>query len=429
GAAFPWRTISGAECSGYWPAGTAAFHVNADIAHAVARYTDATGDDKFDRRTGCDLLVHTARLWSSLGHMDGGFRIDGVTGPDEYSAIADNNIFTNLMAQQNLRAAADAAQRHPDRARELDVSPEEVAGWRAAADRIVLPYDERLGVHSQAEGFTEHQVWDFAATGPDQYPLLAYFPYFDLYRKQVVKQADLVLAMQLFPDAFTAEQKARNFAYYEALTVRDSSLSACSQAVIAAEAGHLDLAYDYLAETALMDIGDLEHNTRDGLHIAALAGSWIALVQGFGGMRYRPGQPTSFAPRLPPALTRLTFTVILRGRHLRVEVVPASVTYIIDGDGPPLQITHHGTPLSVTPGQPETRDIPALPARPQPSQPMGRAPVHRGPSEPGPAEPVNGQVPEGPVPEDQAPDGQVSGGQVPGGQVSGGQVRSRSADR
>jgi alpha,alpha-trehalose phosphorylase len=284
------------------------------------------------------------------------------------------------MAQQNLRAAADAVKRHPERAGELQVSPEEVAAWRAAADRIVLPYDEKLGVHCQAEGFTEHEVWDFAATGPDQYPLLANFPYFDLYRKQVVKQADLVLAMQLIPDAFTAEQKDRNFTYYEALTVRDSSLSACSQAVIAAETGHLDLAYDYLAETALMDIDDLEHNTRDGLHIAALAGSWIALVQGFGGMRYRPGQPTSFAPRLPPALTRLTFTVILRGRHLRVEVGPASVTYIIDDDGPPLQISHHGTPVSVGPGQPETRDIPGLPARPLPSQPPGRAPVHRGPT-------------------------------------------------
>jgi alpha,alpha-trehalose phosphorylase len=342
--------------------------VNADIAHAVARYADATGDDQFDRQTGCDLLVHTARLWFSLGHADGSFRIDGVTGPDEYSAIADNNIFTNLMAQQNLRAAADAAQRHPRRARELQVSPEEVAGWRAAADRIVLPYDEKLGVHCQAEGFTSHQVWDFA-----------HFPYFDLYRKQVVKQADLVLAMQLFPDAFTAEQKARNFSYYEALTVRDSSLSASSQAVIAAETGHLDLAYDYLAETALMDIDDLEHNTRDGLHIAALAGSWIALVQGFGGMRYRPGQPASFAPRLPPALTRLTFTVILRGRQLRVEVRPDAVTYIIDGDGLPLQITHHGTPVSVAPGQPETRDLPDLPDRPRPSQPPGRAPVHRGP--------------------------------------------------
>ncbi len=277
-----------------------------------------------------------------------------------------------------MRAAAGVAQRYPDRARELRVSSDEMAAWVAAADGIMMPYDAGRGVHCQAEGFTEHQVWDFATISPDEYPLLAHFPYFDLYRKQVVKQADLVLAIHLCPDQFTDEEKARDFEYYEALTVRDSSLSACSQAVVAADTGHLDLAYDYLAETALMDLADLEHNTRDGLHIAALAGSWIVLVQGFGGMRYRPGQRPSFAPRLPAALTRLTFTVILRGRHLRVEVMPGNATYILDGEGPPLEITHYGTPVTVAPGQPETRDTPALPVRPRPSQPLGREPLPHG---------------------------------------------------
>src|SRR3989475_8977541 len=131
---------------------------------------------------------------------------------------------------------------------------------------MLIPYDERLGVTPQDETFTEHEVWDFANTSPDQYPLLLHFPYFDLYRKQVVKQADLVLAMYLRPDAFTPEEKARNFAYYEPLTVRDSSLSACTQAVVAAEVGQLDLAHDYLAEAALMDLRDVEHNTSDGVH-------------------------------------------------------------------------------------------------------------------------------------------------------------------
>ena len=384
GATFPWRTITGAECSAYWPAGTAAFHVNADIAHAAAQYAEVAGDGQFEEKTGFDLLVHTARLWSSLGHHDGSgaFRIDGVTGPDEYSAIADNNIYTNVMAARNMRAAAEVARRYPERARELQVSTDEMAAWVAAADGIWLPYDAARGVHCQAEGFTEHQVWDFAGTSPDEYPLLAHFPYFDLYRKQVVKQADLVLGLQLCPDAFTEEEKARDFEYYEALTVRDSSLSACSQAVVASDTGHLDLAYDYLAETALMDLADLEHNTRDGLHLAALAGSWIVLVQGFGGMRYCPGEPHGFAPKLPAALTRLTFTLTLRGQHLRVEVMPGQATYILDGDGPPLQITHYGAPVSVGPGKPETRDIPPPPARPRPSQPPGREPACRSDAEP-----------------------------------------------
>ena len=248
GAAFPWRTITGQECSGYWPAGTAAFHVNADIAVAAVRYTDATGDEEFARGPGVDLVVHTARLWVSLGHYDdqGNFHIDGVTGPDEYSAIADDNIYTNLMAQTNLLAAADAAKRYPDRACELGVSDEESATWRDAAQAMTIPCDETLGVHAQAAGFTRRQIWDFARTSAGQYPLMLHFPYFDLYRKQVIKQADLMLAMHMHSSAFTAEQKARNFAYYERLTVRDSSLSACTQAVIAAETGHLDLAYDYL---------------------------------------------------------------------------------------------------------------------------------------------------------------------------------------
>jgi alpha,alpha-trehalose phosphorylase len=379
GAVFPWRTIAGQECSGYWPAGTAAFHVNADVAVAAVRYVDATGDEEFARGPGTDLLVHTARLWRSLGHYDdqGRFHVDGVTGPDEYSALADDNIYTNLMARRNLLAAADAANRYPERARELGVSDEESVGWRDAAEAMAIPFDETLGVHPQAEGFTRHQAWDFARTPAGQYPLMLHFPYFDLYRSQVVKQADLVLAMHLFSSAFTAEQKARNFEYYERLTVRDSSLSACTQAVIAAETGHLDLAFDYLGEAALMDLHDLEHNTRDGVHIASLAGTWAALVSGFGGFRDLDGT-FSFTPRLPQGLIRLAFTLLIRGRRLRVEVTHAEATYTLT-DGDPLEIMHHGQPVSLSAGTPQARPTPAAPSRPRPSQPPGREPVRRRP--------------------------------------------------
>jgi alpha,alpha-trehalose phosphorylase len=383
GAAFPWRTIAGQECSGYWPAGTAAFHVNADIADAVVRYVDASGDEVFDRGPGMDLLIHTARLWRSLGHHDarGQFRIDGITGPDEYSALADNNVYTNLMARQNLLAAAEAAKRYPERARELGVDHEESAGWRDSAGAMFIPYDDALGVHPQAEGFTRHQSWDFAGTSAAQYPLLLHFPYFDLYRKQVVKQADLVLAMHLCDSYFTAEQKVRNFDYYESLTVRDSSLSACTQAVMAAETGHLDLAFDYVGEAALMDLRDLEHNTRDGVHIASLAGSWVALIAGFGGLRHRDGT-VSFAPRLPDGIARLAFTILIRGRRLRVEVTRTAATYVV-ADGEPLEILHHGEQVMLPAGEPQVRPIQMAPARPRPSQPAGRAPARRRPSEAG----------------------------------------------
>ncbi|MEV5517096.1 glycosyl hydrolase family 65 protein [Streptomyces flaveolus] len=378
GAAFPWRTIDGSEGSAYWPAGTAAFHVGADIAHAVVRYVAATGDTDFERDTGLELLVETARLWRSLGHHDhhGVFHIDGVTGPDEYSAIADDNTYTNLMARSNLLTAADACERHPDHASRLGVDDEESAAWRDAAESVHIPYNDELRVHEQHAGFTRHQRWDFANTGADQYPLMLHFPYFDIYRKQVIKQSDLVLAMYTCGNWFDAhcdeDQIARNFAYYEPLTVRDSSLSACCQAVVAAQTGHLRLAYDYAAEAALMDLADLEHNTRDGLHIASLAGTWMALVAGFGGTR-REGNSLRFSPRLPEKFSRLAFRLQFRGRSVSVEIEADKATYkLLTGD--PLTIHHHGRPVLMNGDGPVTLPVPAPERRPTPEQPPHRRP-------------------------------------------------------
>ncbi|MFH8795850.1 glycoside hydrolase family 65 protein [Streptomyces sp. NPDC017941] len=378
GAAFPWRTIEGSEGSAYWPAGTAAFHVNADIADAVVRYVRTTGDERFARDAGVELLVETARLWRSLGHHDahGAFHIDGVTGPDEYSAVADDNTYTNLMARTNLLAAADFVERHPEQAAALGVDDEESAAWRDAAEAVHIPYNSELQVHEQHAGFTRHQRWDFAATRPDQYPLMLHFPYFDLYRKQVVKQADLVLAMYTCSEFFDEEHLARNFAYYEPLTVRDSSLSACSQAVIAARTGHLGLAYDYLVEAALMDLNDLENNTRDGLHIASLAGTWTALVAGFGGMRRR-GETLEFTPRLPERLSRVSFKLQVLGRCLKVEVHATAATYTLLA-GQELTIHHYGEPLTLAAEESRSREIPELKPRPALDQPPHRRPnAHR----------------------------------------------------
>ena len=376
GAAFPWRTIAGQECSGYWPAGTAAFHINADIADAALRYMDATEDEAFERDVEVPLLVATARLWRSLGQhdMEGNFRIDGVTGPDEYSAVADNNVYTNVMARRNLRSAADLVARHRDLADELDVSAEEAASWRDASEAMVIPFDARLGVHPQSEGFTDHAFWDFESTGADSYPLLLHFPYFDLYRKQVCKQADIVLAMVLCSEDFTDEQKARNFAYYEAITVRDSSLSAGTQAVMAAEVGHVELAHDYLGEAALMDLEDLEHNTRDGLHLASLAGAWTALVMGFAGMRSRSGR-LYFAPRLPEGITALRFKLRYRSRLIAVDMTASTASYRLV-EGPPLPIIHHGRSAELT-ERPVQLPVPATGRVLAPRQPYGRRPTAR----------------------------------------------------
>ncbi len=374
GAVFPWRTINGAECSAYWPAGTAASHIGADIAYAVVRYVQATGDRGFEADIGVELLVETARMWRSRGHhhADGTFRIDGVTGPDEYSALADNNVYTNLMAQLNLRVAADACARHPERAAALDVGDEEAAAWRDAARSVYVPFDHRLGVHPQSDGFTDHEAWDFASTRPEQYPLMLHFPYSALYRKQVVKQADLALAMHLRGDAFSAEQKARNVEYYEPITVRDSSLSACTQAVMAAEIGQLGLSYRYVGESSLIDLADLEHNTSDGLHMAALAGTWMALVEGLGGMRVEEAR-LLFRPRLPDSLHRLRFRLLYRGCRLQVDVRAAEARYrLLAGDD--LLLWHYDEPVNLRGTGEQRLPVTPIPSGPEPAQPPGREP-------------------------------------------------------
>nr|WP_267128269.1 glycosyl hydrolase family 65 protein [Baekduia soli] len=378
GAAFPWRTIAGRECSGYWPAGTAAFHVNADIAAAVVRYLAVADDPGFEAEVALPILVETARLWRSLGHHDavGAFRIPGVTGPDEYSALSDDNVYTNLMAARNLSAAVDLAGRLPRDAQALGVDARELEAWRRAADTMHVPYDSRLEVHPQAEGFTKHAPWDFDTTGPEDYPLLLHAPYFDLYRKQVIKQADLVLALYACGDRFTHDEKVRDFAYYEPLTVRDSSLSACVQAIVAAETGHLGLAYDYAGEAALMDLHDIEHNTRDGLHIASLAGTWLAIVAGLGGFRDHGGR-LSFAPRLPAGVDGLVFRLTARGRRLAVAVRRGTATYVLE-EGDELTVGHEGQDVVVRAGRPQTRPLTPVPEGPAPRQPPGRAPRRRG---------------------------------------------------
>jgi alpha,alpha-trehalose phosphorylase len=379
GGAFPWRTIRGQETSGYWPAGTAAFHVNADIAVAALRFGWWTGDDDFERQTALPMLVETARLWYSLGYhgADGKFHIDGITGPDEYSAIVDDNVYTNLMAKVNLAGAATVAMKWRQESRSLDVTDHEMNDWLAAAAVVAVPYDEKRQVHRQDKDFTDHDVWDFEASARENgYPLLLNAPYFDIYRKQVVKQADIILAMHWCGDQFTLEEKARAFAYYEPLTVRDSSLSACTQAVVAAEVGQHELAIAYLREAANMDLCDLEHNTSDGVHIASLAGTWLALVAGFGGMRDHGGV-LSLHPQLPETWRSMTFRLRWRDARICVHVQRDGVTYeMVGGDGDEVEISDCDEIIVLRKGEQMHRALCNIePLTEQPSQPAGREPI------------------------------------------------------
>lgn len=377
GATFPWRTINGDEASAYYAAGTAQYHINADIAYAIRKYVEVSGDIDFLYRYGAELLVETARFWRDLGFFSprrgGAFCINGVTGPDEYTAVVNNNLFTNLMARENLRYAAEtvaALRRDTPHAFAALASctglgPDEPAAWRGAADRMYVPWDERLRIHPQDDSFLEKERWDFAATPEDHYPLLLHYHPLNLYRTQVIKQADTVLAMFLLGDQFTPEQKKRNFDYYDPLTTHDSSLSVCIQSIVANELGYADKALEYFNFAVTMDLSDVGGNMMHGAHIASIGGSWMALVYGFAGLRDHGGEIT-FHPRLPATWQRLRFGLTIRGNRLRVEAAQDVTMYsLIEGDA--LTIRHNGEAITLTAAAPSvTHATPPPAAEPEP---------------------------------------------------------------
>ena len=369
GALFPWRTINGEEASSYYAAGTAQYHINADIAYALHRYVDVRGDTGILVDLGAEILVSTARLWAGLGFMnpsDDRFHIHGVTGPDEYTAVVNDNAFTNLMARRNLRYAAEVlewlaeedAVVHRRLCKRLALDKAEIESWRRCADAMYVPFDAERGIHPQDDSFLEREVWDFAGTPLENYPLLLNYHPLVIYRHQVLKQADVVLAMFLLGDEFTIEQKRRNFDYYDPLTTGDSSLSACVQSILASEIGYQDRAAEYFQYALLMDLADVSGNVVDGVHIASTGGVWMALTYGFGGMRDHGGV-LRFDPRLPDGWDRLAFPLRFRERSLRVTLTPGSIELLLE-DGEPLEVEVRGESVTLTLGDAQVRGTPPV---------------------------------------------------------------------
>jgi len=360
GALFAWRTINGNECSAYFPAGTAQYHIDGDIAYAVQQYLYATGDYGFLFEMGAELMFETARLWLDLGHYcpqkGGAFCIDTVTGPDEYTAIVNNNFYTNRMARENLWMAAaaylqmkaEAPEALEELARRISLSEDEPAEWQRAGDNMMFPYDEAAGVNLQDDSFLYKADWDFEGTR-GQRPLLLHFHPLVIYRHRVLKQADTVLADLLFDQYVDEQQIRRDFLYYEPLTTHDSSLSACAHSMAACRIGMLDKAYDYFSRTARADMDDHQGNTGDGVHIANMAGTSMCMRYGFGGMRLR-GDGLLLRPVIPPQWKSYTFNITYRGRllHVRVDHETVSVTL---KQGEPITLTCYEEKIRLSAGE------------------------------------------------------------------------------
>ncbi len=348
GALFPWRTINGHEASAYYAAGTAQYHINADIAYAVRKYVEVTGDEQLLWDIGVEILIETARMWTDLGfHRDGAFHIYGVTGPDEYTPLVDDNAYTNLMAQMNLLYAASSVERmrveQPQRWAELErrlhLESHEVYDWLAAGREMYVPYDDGFRITKQDETFLAKERWAFETVTPDRYPLLLHFHPLVIYRYQVLKQADVVMATFLLGENFTPDLKKSNFEYYDPLTTGDSSLSACVQAIMAAEIGEPDLAMRYFRTALFTDLADLHRNTTDGVHLASAGGVWMALVYGMAGMRDTGGD-ISFDPRLPAEWRAIVFKMVVRGVTLSLDIDHDRLS--IATDGPDFEVSIRG---------------------------------------------------------------------------------------
>jgi len=344
GALYPWRTIAGGECSAYYPSGSAQYHINGDVAHSFMQYWYATGDLDYMALKGAEVLVETARLWLEAGHYgsDGKFLIHAVTGPDEYTCIVNNNYYTNRCAAANLRGAAELCgvlwrEGKADVVESATgITSDEADAFMRAADAMWFPYNVELDIHEQDDSFLRKPVWDLDKTPPERFPLLLHYHPLYLYRHQVCKQADTVLAHFLFGDGVKESTMLNSYEYYERITTHDSSLSRCIFSIMASRLGMADKAYAYFTDTLRTDLDNTHGNTRDGLHTANLGGSWLSLVMGFAGLRLRE-DGLHFRPALPSHWERAVFRLRYRGRLIRVQMEREQTEFLLEeGEGFPI---------------------------------------------------------------------------------------------
>ncbi|KPN83616.1 Maltose phosphorylase / Trehalose phosphorylase [Apilactobacillus kunkeei] len=346
GALFAWRSINGEETSAYYPASTAAYHLDGDIAYAIGNYYQATHDMEFLKDYGFEMLLETARFFREFGtwakrENKTVFEFHTVTGPDEYTAMVDNNYFTNRMAQNNFNLAYKLGlvlmEKDPEGFGKLGASIEELEAFKDIAERIYFPFNDEYQINAQDDTFFSKAIWPFDETPKDKYPLLLHYHPLNIYRYQVNKQADTVLADLLFPETIDDDQLRREFDYYEKITTHDSSLSRSIFSALAARMGDMKKAYRYFSDTVRMDLTDLQGNTEDGLHLANLGGSWLSVVQGFAGMQVTSSGELKIIPHLPIEWDGFEFRIVFNGRLLNINIVDGKTTIKLV-DGQPMNI-------------------------------------------------------------------------------------------
>ncbi|TDP31190.1 glycoside hydrolase family 65 protein [Nocardia ignorata] len=369
GARFPWESADTGreECPQYTHDGSGRFytreeelHVTADVAYAVIRYTEVTGDDTYLFTEGAPILFETARYWVQRCEPEGdALVLRTVMGPDEFHSHVDNNAFTNRLVRWHLEQAAAVYRRmaaeQPEllaaHAEPVALSAAEAEQWVDAARRIRVPVDPDCGVIEQFDGYFERTVvpiteWD--DNDMPRYP--AGFDHFNCEDTSLLKQPDVVMLMHLLPEEYSLETRRQNYLFYEARTLHKSSLSPSIHAIVGLRVGEADTAERYFGRSAFVDLDDNQGNTEEGIHIASAAGTWQVATHGFGGFQAtRDG--LRFSPALPSSWQRLRFSVHWRGRVVRADLGHHDARFELIGDGPAEHISVWGDPVQVGPGE------------------------------------------------------------------------------
>ncbi|EUJ23552.1 maltose phosphorylase [Listeria grandensis FSL F6-0971] len=344
GALYPMVTFTGVECHNEWEITFEEIHRNGAIAYAIYNYTNYTGDSSYLENEGMDVLTEISRFWADRVHMSerlDKYMIHGVTGPNEYENNVSNNWYTNYIATWTLRYTIESlAKITPGKKAELQVSDAEIDLWQDIIDNMYFPYDEKWQIFVQHDTFLDKELRSTDTLTEADKPINQNWSWDKILRSCFIKQADVLQGIYIFGDEFDFETKQRNYEFYEPLTVHESSLSPAVHTVLAAEIGREDKAVEMYNRTARLDLDNYNNDTDDGLHITSMAGSWIAIVQGFAGMRTYQ-ERLSFAPFLPKTWTKYAFKINYRDRLIEVSVNAKTVRLELL-DGAPLELDLFG---------------------------------------------------------------------------------------
>ncbi len=350
-ALYPMVTMNGEECHNEWEITFEEIHRNGAIAYAIHDYVRYTGDRTYLADYGLEVLIALARFWAqrvNWSEEKKKYVILGVTGPNEYENNVNNNWYTNYIARWTLQYALEvlawAGKEHPARVSSLlekvNFRKEETNRWREIIEQLYLPEDKSRGVFLQQDGFLDKELQTIADLNPEDRPLNQHWSWDRILRSCFIKQADVLQGLYFFEDHFDKECIRKNFDFYEPMTVHESSLSPCVHAILACSLGYLGKAYEMFIRTARLDLDDYNNDTEDGLHITSMAGTWMSLVKGFGGLRIKEDR-LYFNPVLPESWQGYSFRILFRGRILRISVAAGQNTEITLEAGEPIEIGLH----------------------------------------------------------------------------------------